>query len=79
LQISEDVSDRDGVRNVRLTAEPFLSFVCLGAELVRVADTIDLCGGKIGFELIEKLRDPNRTSSSGEQTQNGRRVVHRTS
>ncbi len=76
VQIREDMCDRDRVRDIGLAAQALLALVRFGAELVSVPHTVDLCGRQVGFELIEKLCDAYGASSSGKQTQNGRRVIH---
>ena len=76
VQVGEDVGDRDRMGDVRLAAQALLAFVGLGAELVGVADAIDLRRRQVGLELVEQLRDADRASSGRQQTQDGRRVVH---
>jgi len=57
------------VGDVRLAGQALLALVRLSAELIGVANAIDLRRRQVGFELVEKLRDADRASSSRQEPQ----------
>ena len=63
VQVGEDVSDSDRMRDVGLAAQALLALVGFSAELVSVADPVDLRGGQVGLQLVQQLVDPYRASS----------------
>jgi hypothetical protein len=52
LQVGEDVGDRDRMGDVGLARDALLALVALGAEVVGLADPLDLRGRQVRLELV---------------------------
>ena len=63
VQVGEDVRDGDRMRDVGLAAQALLALVGFGAELISVADAVDLRRRQVGLQLVEQLGDAYRASS----------------
>ena len=54
-----------------------LALVCGFGVVEGLAHPLDLVGREVTFDLAGELRDPGSASSARQQTEDGRRVVHR--
>ena len=55
LQIGDDIGDRYGMNQIRLTGQTFLPVVDFGGEIVGFADQIDIRGGKVSLDLFNQI------------------------
>ena len=63
VQISQQISDCYGMRDVGFAAAAFLTFVRRSAELIGFAYMLNLIRWQIGFQLVDELSDTYGASS----------------
>ena len=73
MQVGEDLSGRQRVRDVGLAGKTLLSLVRLGAELGGRTYALHLVGRKVGHDAVDQLAQARQSPGTGQKLKEGRR------